>query len=144
VEASIENAREIECAVITGEERKPAKASLPAEIIVKKGHEFYDFEAKYMDDSAELVVPAKLEKNVLVDLQKMAVNVFDFFNCEGLARIDFFITKDDEILVNEINTMPGFTPISMFPRMWEATDMKYEELVDYLIQEALNRPIGLH
>jgi D-alanine-D-alanine ligase len=97
-----------------------------------------------MDDSAELVVPAKLEKNVLVDLQKMAVNVFDFFNCEGLARIDFFITKDDEILVNEINTMPGFTPISMFPRMWEATDMKYEELVDYLIQEALNRPIGLH
>jgi D-alanine-D-alanine ligase len=144
VEASIENAREIECAVITGEERKPAKASLPAEIIVKKGHEFYDFEAKYMDDSAELVVPAKLEKNVLADLQKMAVNVFDFFNCEGLARIDFFITKDDEILVNEINTMPGFTPISMFPRMWEATDMKYEELVDYLIQEALNRPIGLH
>ena len=144
VEASIENAREIECAVITGEERKPAKASLPAEIIVKKGHEFYDFEAKYMDDSAELVVPAKLEKKVLADLQKMAVNVFDFFNCEGLARIDFFITKDDEILVNEINTMPGFTPISMFPRMWEATGMRYKELVDYLIQEALNRPIGLH
>jgi D-alanine-D-alanine ligase len=144
VEASIENAREIECAVITGESRKPARASLPAEIIVKKGHEFYDFDAKYMDDSVELVVPAKLDNKVQTDLQKMAVDVFDLFNCEGLARIDFFITKDNEILVNEINTMPGFTPISMFPRMWEVSGMKYEELVDYLIQEALNRPLGLH
>jgi D-alanine-D-alanine ligase len=118
VEASIENAREIECGVITGEAGKPARASLPAEIIVKTGHEFYDFDAKYMDDSVELVVPAKLNNKVQVDLQKMAVNVFDLLNCEGLARIDFFITKDNEILVNEINTMPGFTPISMFPRMW--------------------------
>ena len=70
--------------------------------------------------------------------------VFDYFNCEGLARVDFFLTKDDEIIVNEINTMPGFTSISMFPRMWEASGVKYDELVDYLIQEALNRPIGLH
>ena len=144
VEASIENAREIECAVISGEEKKPSKASLPAEIIVKKNHEFYDFEAKYMDDSADLVVPAKLDKKIQADLQALATRVFDYFNCEGLARVDFFLTKDNEIIVNEINTMPGFTSISMFPRMWEATGMKYGELVDYLIQEALNRPIGLH
>ena len=65
-------------------------------------------------------------------------------NCEGLARVDFFITKDEEVLVNEINTMPGFTSISMFPRMWEATGLKYAELIDYLINEALERPLGLH
>ena len=144
VEASIENAREIECAVITGEDKKAARSSLPAEIIVKKGHEFYDFEAKYMDDSADLIVPAKLDKKIQADLQLLAARVFDYFNCEGLARVDFFLTKDDEIIVNEINTMPGFTSISMFPRMWEASGVKYDELVDYLIQEALNRPIGLH
>jgi D-alanine-D-alanine ligase len=144
VEASIENAREIECAVITGEDKKAARSSLPAEIIVKKGHEFYDFEAKYMDDSADLIVPAKLDKKIQGDLQLLAARVFDYFNCEGLARVDFFLTKDDEIIVNEINTMPGFTSISMFPRMWEASGVKYDELVDYLIQEALNRPIGLH
>ena len=144
VEASIENAREIECAVITGEEKKQSRASLPAEIIVKKDHEFYDFEAKYMDDSAELVVPAQLDKKIQADLQLLATRVFDYFNCEGLARVDFFLTKDNEIIVNEINTMPGFTSISMFPRMWEASGLKYHELVDYLIQEALNRPIGLH
>jgi len=144
VEASIENAREIECAVLTGEDKKAARSSLPAEIIVKKGHEFYDFEAKYMDDSADLIVPAKLDKKIQADLQLLAARVFDYFNCEGLARVDFLLTKDDEIIVNEINTMPGFTSISMFPRMWEASGVKYDELVDYLIQEALNRPIGLH
>ena len=144
VEKSIEGAREIECSVISGEGKKPARASLPAEIIVKKGHEFYDFEAKYLDDSADLIVPAKLDKKLLDQVQMLATRVFDLLNCEGLARVDFFITKDDEVLVNEINTMPGFTSISMFPRMWEATGLKYEELIDYLIQEALDRPLGLH
>lgn len=144
VEKSIENAREIECSVISGEGKKAARASMPAEIVVKSGHEFYDFEAKYLDDSAELIVPAKLEKKILDQVQMLATRVFDLLNCEGLARVDFFITKDGEVLVNEINTMPGFTSISMFPRMWEATGLKYEELIDYLIKEALDRPLGLH
>lgn len=144
VEESIEGAREIECAVISAESNKAPRASLPAEIIVKAGHDFYDFEAKYLDDSVELVVPAKLDKQIQTDIQSLATRVFDYFNCEGLARVDFFLTKNNEILVNEINTMPGFTSISMFPRMWEASGMKYQELIDYLIQEALNRPIGLH
>ncbi len=144
VEKAIEEAREIECGVITGEGKKASRASLPAEIIVKSGHEFYDFEAKYLDDSVDLVVPAKLDKKVQEELQEFATRVFDFFNCEGLARVDFFVTKDNEVLVNEINTMPGFTSISMFPRMWEKTGMKYSELVDYLIKEAIDRPVGLH
>ena len=144
VEKSIENAREIECSVISGEGKKAARASLPAEIIVKKDHEFYDYEAKYLDDSAELVVPAKLDKKLLDQVQMLATRVFDLLNCEGLARVDFFITKDEQVLVNEINTMPGFTSISMFPRMWEATGLKYADLIDYLINEALERPLGLH
>jgi D-alanine-D-alanine ligase len=144
VEKSIENAREIECGVISGEDRKAARASLPAEIIVKKDHEFYDFEAKYLDDSVDLVVPAKLDKEVVKEIQLMATRVFDLLNCEGLARVDFFVTKDNKVIINEINTMPGFTSISMFPRMWEASGIRYSELVDYLIEEAINRSIGLH
>ncbi len=144
VEKSIENAREIECSVISGEGKKAARASLPAEIVVKAGHEFYDFEAKYLDDSAELIVPANLDRKLQDKVQMLATRVFDLLNCEGLARVDFFITEDEQVLVNEINTMPGFTSISMFPRMWEATGLKYEELIDYLIKEALDRPLGLH
>jgi D-alanine-D-alanine ligase len=97
-----------------------------------------------LDDSAELVVPAKLDKKLLDQVQMLATRVFDLLNCEGLARVDFFITKDEQVLVNEINTMPGFTSISMFPRMWEATGLKYADLIDYLINEALERPLGLH
>jgi D-alanine-D-alanine ligase len=140
IEASMENTHEIECGVLGG--AKGPKASLLAEIIVRDGHEFYDFEAKYVDDSVELCVPAKLDPALTKRAQAIACDAFTAIGGEGLARVDMFITGED-IVINEINTMPGFTPISMFPRMWAESGMDYPELVDYLISDALSRGTGL-
>ena len=140
IEASMENTHEIECGVL-GSEQGP-KASVLAEIIVREGHEFYDFEAKYVDDSVELSVPAKLDPKVAKRAQEIACAAFNAIDAEGLARVDMFITGD-QIVINEINTMPGFTPISMFPRMWQETGMDYPALVDYLLSDALRRGTGL-
>ncbi len=139
-EASIENAREIECGVL-GTENGP-KASVCAEIIVRDGHEFYDFEAKYVDDSVELSVPAKLDPAQHEKLRELAVQAFLAMDGEGLARVDMFVTGND-VVINEINTMPGFTPISMYPRMWAQTGLDYPALVDALVQDALRRGVGL-
>lgn len=140
VEASMENTREIECGVLGGE--RGAKASVLAEIIVREGHEFYDFDAKYVDDSVELSVPAKLDPAIAKRAQEIACAAFTAIDAEGLARVDMFITGE-EIVINEINTMPGFTSISMFPRMWNESGMAYPELIDYLIQDAIRRGTGL-
>lgn len=140
VEASIENTREIECGVL-GTVDGPI-ASVCAEIIVKEGHEFYDFEAKYVDDSVELSVPAKLEDSVHERARALAIDAFLAIDAEGLARVDMFISGD-EIVINEINTMPGFTPISMYPRMWAESGIDYPALVDALVQDALRRGVGL-
>ena len=140
IEASMENTHEIECGVL-GSEQGP-KASVLAEIIVREGHEFYDFEAKYVDDSVELSVPAKLDPKIAKRAQEIACAAFNAIDAEGLARVDMFITGD-QIVINEINTMPGFTPISMFPRMWQETGMDYPALVDYLLSDALRRGTGL-
>jgi D-alanine-D-alanine ligase len=140
IEASMENTHEIECGVLGG--AKGPKASVLAEIIVRDGHEFYDFEAKYVDDSVELCVPAKLDPALTKRAQAIACDAFTAIGGEGLARVDMFITGED-IVINEINTMPGFTPISMFPRMWAESGMDYPELVDYLISDALSRGTGL-
>jgi len=140
IEASMENAREIECGVL-GSATGP-KASVLAEIIVREGHEFYDFDAKYVDDSVELSVPAKLDQNLTKRAQELACTAFSAIDGEGLARVDMFITGD-QIVINEINTMPGFTPISMFPRMWAETGVDYRQLVDGLIEDALRRGTGL-
>ena len=139
-EASIENAREIECGVL-GTESGP-KASVCAEIIVRDGHEFYDFEAKYVDDSVELSVPADLDLKLHEKLRELAVQAFLAMDGEGLARVDMFVTGND-VVINEINTMPGFTPISMYPRMWAETGLDYPALVDALVQDALRRGVGL-
>jgi D-alanine-D-alanine ligase len=139
-EASIENAREIECGVL-GTAKGP-KASVCAEIIVRDGHEFYDFEAKYVDDSVELSVPAKLDPAQHEKLREFAVQAFLAMDGEGLARVDMFVTGND-VVINEINTMPGFTPISMYPRMWAETGLDYPALVDALVQDALRRGVGL-
>jgi D-alanine-D-alanine ligase len=139
-EASIENAREIECGVL-GTSSRP-KASVCAEIIVRDGHEFYDFEAKYVDDSVELSVPAKLDPVQHEKLRELAVRAFLAMDGEGLARVDMFVTGND-VVINEINTMPGFTPISMYPRMWAETGLDYPALVDALVQDALRRGVGL-
>ncbi len=139
-EASIENGREIECGVL-GTEAGP-KASVCAEIIVRDGHEFYDFEAKYVDDSVELSVPADLDPAQHEKLRELAIEAFLAMDGEGLARVDMFVTGND-VVINEINTMPGFTPISMYPRMWAETGLDYPALVDALVQDALRRGVGL-
>ncbi len=105
-------------------------------------HAYYDFEAKYID-STPGVVPAPLTDEETAEVRRLAVEAFDAASCEGLVRADFFLTEDGEFVINEINTMPGFTPISMYPQMWQATGVSYQELVDLLIQAALRRSTGL-
>ena len=105
-----------------------------------QNHDFYDFEAKYLAaDDVRLETPADLPDDVAERIRQMAAAAFDAAGCEGLARVDFFLTAHGEILVNEINTMPGFTPSSMYPRMWAATGMTYPDLIDDLIALALER-----
>ncbi|HET9658035.1 MAG TPA: D-alanine--D-alanine ligase family protein [Kineosporiaceae bacterium] len=136
--------REIECAVLESPNGRPPATSLPGEIVMVRGHEFYDFEAKYLDDSAvDLVCPADLPDEIAHRVRELAARTFEVLGCEGLARVDFFVQDDGEIIVNEINTMPGFTPVSMYPRMWQETGLPYPELVDRLLRLALARPTGL-
>ncbi|MFD3438205.1 D-alanine--D-alanine ligase family protein [Streptomyces sp. NPDC058685] len=132
--------REIECGVL--EFADGPRASAPAEIPPVSSHDFYDFEAKYID-SASGIVPAPLTEEQTAEVRRLAVEAFDAASCEGLVRADFFLTKDGEFVINEINTMPGFTPISMYPRMWQESGVSYPELVDLLIQAALRRSTGL-
>ncbi|MFD8425290.1 D-alanine--D-alanine ligase family protein [Streptomyces sp. NPDC059668] len=132
--------REIECGVLEFEDGP--RASVPAEIPPVQSHDFYDFEAKYID-SAPGIVPAPLTEEQTAEVRRLAVEAFDAASCEGLVRADFFLTEDGEFVINEINTMPGFTPISMYPRMWQETGVGYPELVDLLVQAALRRSTGL-
>src|SRR3954447_11354235 len=144
VEAEIEG-REIECAVLESIDGGARARSLPGEIQVGAAHEFYDFEAKYLDgeEGARLVCPADLPDAVVHRVRDLAARTFEALGCEGLARVDFFVRHDGEVLVNEINTMPGFTPSSMYPLMWQATGLDYPSLVDRLVQLALRRGTGL-
>jgi len=137
VEAGV-TGREIECGVLEGEDGRPM-ASVPAEIRLVRGHDWYDFEAKYLDDACEIDVPADLPPDVTARVQDLACRAFTALDCAGLARVDFFLTPDGEVVLNEINTMPGFTPISMFPRVWAASGVDYPVLVDRLIAAALRR-----
>lgn len=139
VEAAL-SGREIECGVLEFEDGP--RASVPAEIPPPSAHAYYDFDAKYID-STPGVVPAPLTGEQTAELQRLAVEAFEAASCEGLVRADFFLTDDGEFVINEINTLPGFTPISMYPKMWEASGVGYAELVDRLIQAALRRPTGL-
>ncbi|MFD7882430.1 D-alanine--D-alanine ligase family protein [Streptomyces bauhiniae] len=139
VEAAL-TGREIECGVLEFEDGP--RASVPAEIPPPSAHAYYDFDAKYID-STPGVVPAPLTDEQTAELQRLAVEAFEAASCEGLVRADFFLTEDGEFVINEINTLPGFTPISMYPKMWEASGVGYAELVDRLIQAALRRPTGL-
>lgn len=143
VEAMIEG-REIECGVLGSADGGPALTSLPGEVEVLAGHAFFDFEAKYLDEQAiRLTCPADLPDELVHRVRDLSARAFDAMGCEGLARVDFFLRPDGTVLVNELNTMPGFTPRSMYPRMWAATGLAYPELVDRLLRLALNRPIGL-
>ena len=136
--------REIECGVLEGRGSEPPRASVVGECRVLTGHDFYDFDAKYLDaDGVELTAPADVPDAIAEQIREYAVAAFDAGGCEGLARIDFFYTERGEIILNEVNTMPGFTPTSMFPRMWAATGLAYAELIDELIALAMERRMGL-
>lgn len=145
VEAAIIG-REIECAVLEGRGCTPPRTSLPGEIVVAGGgtHEFYDFDAKYVEDNAAVLsCPADLPEEALDRVRHLAAAAFDAVGAEGLSRVDFFYTPEGRLVINEINTMPGFTPKSMYPQMWEKTGLPYSELIDELIQLALCRRMGL-
>ena len=141
VEAAIVG-REIECAVLERPDGTVV-SSLPAEIRIVGGAAFYDFEAKYLDDVCEFDVPAKLDDDVAEQLRDMAVAAFRALDGQGLARVDFFVGPDAAITVNEVNTMPGFTPISMYPRAWAVTGVDYPSLLTTLVETALARGTGL-
>ena len=137
VEAGV-TGREVECGVLESEDGRP-EASLPAEIRLRPGHDWYDFEAKYLDDACDFDIPAQLPADVIARIQDAACRAFIALDCNGLARVDFFVTPDEQVIVNEVNTMPGFTPISMYPQMWAATGVDYPTLIDRLVQAALRR-----
>jgi D-alanine-D-alanine ligase len=126
--------REIEFAVLGNEH---PEVSVAGEIL--PGKDFYDYEDKYLDDSAKLMIPAPLDAAQLASGQQIAARAFAALNCEGMARVDFFLDEQGRWLVNEVNTIPGFTPISMYPKMWAASGLPYEQLVDRLVQLAISR-----
>jgi D-alanine-D-alanine ligase len=140
VEASVPG-REIECGVLAGVGGGLPEASLPAEIRLRPGVDWYDFSAKYLDDSVDFDVPADLTPEQTAAVQQASVQAYQALDCRGLARVDFFLGTGpdgrDRLVINEVNTMPGFTPISMFPRMWAASGVSYPELVDRLVRSAL-------
>ncbi len=143
VEAAAARSREVECGVLQRLDGS-ADASVPAEITGYGDHEFYDFAAKYLGEAGvTLQVPARLRPEVSQLVRDMSVAAFEALGCEGLARVDFFLGADGKLTVNEINTMPGFTPTSMYPRMWAESGIEYPELVDRLLQLALQRATGL-
>lgn len=142
--------REIECGVLQGRDGAPPRTSRLGEIVVEQGHQFYDFEAKYLaENDVKLSCPADVPEADEARIRELAAAAFESAGCEGLARVDFFYAPATEpagqptIVVNEINTMPGFTPYSMYPQMWAQTGLAYPELIDELIQLALHRRVGL-
>ncbi|MGC4943228.1 D-alanine--D-alanine ligase family protein [Kribbella sp. DT2] len=147
VEASVNDAREIEVGVLGGLNGGQPEASVCGEISISGGgHDFYDFETKYLPEGEEytaLSVPAELPAEVVAEIQAKALTAFDAIEAEGLARVDFFLDGDGRVVINEINTMPGFTPTSMFPRLWAASGLDYPALVDRLLTLAQTRPTGL-
>jgi D-alanine-D-alanine ligase len=134
VEAAID-AREVECAVLGNE---APEASVAGEILPSR--EFYDYAAKYLDGTSRLLIPAPLEPAVAEAVRRMAVGAFRALDLEGMARVDFFVERrTDRVFLNEVNTLPGFTPISMYPKLWEASGLSYPQLLDRLVRLALGR-----
>jgi D-alanine-D-alanine ligase len=135
VEAAVPNAREIECAVLGNHD---PKASVPGEIIPSR--EFYDYEAKYLDEGSKSVIPADLPAATVAEVRRLSIEAFRAIDAAGLARVDFLLSRDNgEIYLNEINTMPGFTTISMYSKMWAASGVTYPDLLDRLIELARER-----
>jgi D-alanine-D-alanine ligase len=142
VEAAIEGV-EVEVSVLEGLDGAPPDTSLPGQLLIDGGEEFWDFEAKYLDAASGMAIPAPIPDTAIEEIRRLAAAAFDAVSCEGLARVDFFYTRDGEILLNEINTMPGLSPASYFQKMWEASGMPFPQLVDRLLQTALTKRRGL-
>ena len=136
IEANAANCREVEVAVLGNDE---PEVSVVGEIV--PGNEFYDYNAKYLDDNSDLIIPARIREATAATVRDMGRRAFLAVEASGLSRVDFFVSDDDEerVYINEINTMPGFTPISMYPKLWAASGVSYAELIDRLIQLALER-----
>jgi D-alanine-D-alanine ligase len=129
------HAREIEVSVLGNDD---PQASMPGEILPSR--EYYSYEAKYVDNASQLLIPAPIPESVSKQAQQLAVRAFKAIDCQGMARVDFLLDRDgDELYLNELNTIPGFTNISMYPKLWEACGLPYPELVDRLIELALER-----
>ena len=129
------DAREIECSVLGNE---IAEASIPGEIV--PCNEFYDYEAKYLAEGSKLLIPAPLPSEIAAEVRRLAVAAFGALDGSGMARVDFFVDRrDGAIYLNEVNSLPGFTPISMYPKLWEASGVPYAALLGRLIQLALDR-----
>jgi D-alanine-D-alanine ligase len=142
VEAAIDGV-EVEVSVLEGLDGAPPDTSIPGQLLIEGGQEFWDFEAKYLDASSGMAIPAPIPDSALAEIRRLAAAAFDAVSCEGLARVDFFYTRGGEILVNEINTMPGLSPASYFQKMWEASGMPFSQLIDRMLQTALKKRAGL-
>jgi len=136
IEESIENCKEVEVAVM-GSSDKTIRASVPGVVI--PAAEFYDYDDKYKNNQTKFEIPANLSKPLLRKLSDLAIRVYKISNCRGLSRVDLFIDKKENIYINEINTLPGFTPISMYPTLWKASGVSYKTLITKLIHLGLKR-----
>jgi D-alanine-D-alanine ligase len=142
VEAAIEG-REIECSVLEGVDGGPPDTSLPGQLLIEGGEEFWDFEAKYLDTASGMAIPAPIPQARSAEIRRLAAEAFTAVSAEGLARVDFFYPPDGQILLNEINTIPGLSPASYFQKMWEASGMPFSELIERMLSTALKKRPGL-
>ena len=142
VEAAVDGV-EVECAVLEGAHGGPPDTSIPGQLLIEGGEEFWDFEAKYLDEASGMAIPALIPAKAQEEVRRLAAEAFDAVSCEGLARVDFFYTPDGQIMINEINTIPGLSPASYFQKMWEASGLPFGQLIDRLLQTALRKRPGL-
>jgi len=142
VEAAIDGV-EVEVSVLEGVDGAPPDTSLPGQLLVDGGEEFWDFEAKYLDAASGMAIPAPIPDSAIGEVRRLGAAAFEAVSCEGLARVDFFYAADGRVLINEINTMPGLSPASYFQKMWEVSGMPFPQLIDRLLQTALKKRPGL-
>ena len=142
VEAAIDGV-EVEVSVLEGIDGAAPDTSIPGELLVNGGEEFWDFEAKYLDPASGMAIPARIPDGAIAEIRRLGAAAFDAVSCEGLARVDFFYTRDGRVILNEINTMPGLSPASYFQKMWEASGLPFPQLIDRLLQTTLKKGTGL-